>query len=162
MNETKATNPYQSWLHEFYNQNIINIFSKENLCEEGCFPTNITFANSSLPIASTAFSVLISVASGKTIVFDCYHSAINGANGNYTQLTGVSASIDKASGDMTDTCVKISYGSGTLASGDKLVLSFALHYSDWSTFSSADDYSAQGLENIVIPSADNVIYGKEP
>lgn len=119
-------------------------------------------SSSAIDISSLLLNYYLTNTAGGTIVFDCYHSAINGANGQYTQLTGVSANISSATGTNTDTCVAISYGSGTLNAGDKLTLSFALHYDDWSTFDSSDDYSASSLDHIVITSGGSVIYGTKP
>lgn len=119
-------------------------------------------SGSAIDLSTLNLMYYVTNTTGGTIVFDCYHAAINGANGAYTQLSNVDSNITSVSADMADTCVEISYGSGTLDAGSTLTLSFALHYSDWSTFSSSDDYSAQSLTNIVITSGGNVIYGEEP
>lgn len=120
-------------------------------------------SSSTIAVSSLSLKYYLTNTTGKDIVFDCYHSAINGSGGSYTQLSSVTASFEKVSHDQADTCVVIDFGnSGDLGAGDKLTLSFALHYNDWSTFSSADDYSAQSIENIVIVSGGSVVYGTEP
>ena len=119
-------------------------------------------SSSAIDLSSLLINYYITNSTNGTIVFDCYHAAINGAGGSYTQLNSVAATIASASGEKTDTVVAIAPGSGTLNAGDTLTISFAMHYSDWSTFSSADDYSAQSVDSIVITSGGSVIFGNEP
>lgn len=120
-------------------------------------------SNSSINVSTLDINYYITNSNNGTIVFDCYHAAINGSGGSYTQLQGIGGSISSASGNMTDTVIVISTNeSADLASGSTLTISFAIHYQDWSTFNSSDDYSAQNTENIVITSSGTTVFGTEP
>ncbi len=117
-------------------------------------------SSSSIDVSTLILNYYLTNTTNGTIVFDCYHAATNGANGNYSQLTNVSASITSASGAQRDTVVAISFGNGTLSAGGTLTLSFALHYNDWSTFDSSDDYSASSVDHIVITSGGRQVFGE--
>lgn len=119
-------------------------------------------SKSSIDLSSLNINYYIKNTSKGKIVFDCYHAATNSSNGAYNQLSNVTASFDSVKGDKADTCVVIAPGSGTLDSGSTLTISFALHYEDWSTFDSSDDYSAQSVDHIVITSGGKVVFGVKP
>lgn len=119
-------------------------------------------SSSSIDLSSLAVNYYVTNSAKGTIIFECYHAAVNGSNGSYTQLNNVGASISSVSSQNADTLIVINPGSGTLDAGSTLTISFAIHYSDWSTFDSSDDYSAQSLDNIVITSGSKVIYGTKP
>lgn len=96
--------------------------------------------------------------------FDCYHSAVNTKNGQYTEIEGVRGAFAKANAiSGADTvCTMNCFGSEILAAGDKLVLQFSIHHTNWADFDLSDDYSRQRVENIVIRSGDGIIFGNEP
>lgn len=99
----------------------------------------------------------------KGITFSCYHSAINGASGNYTGLNNVKGEFKKVNGENTDTVCIISFGdSQVIDEGDTLTVNFCINYDDWSNWNSSNDYSAQDIENIVISCNGKIIFGNKP
>jgi len=85
------------------------------------------------------------------LVFDCYHAAINAANGQYTALTnGVKGSFASASGQDRDTCLTITPGSGRLGKGDTLTVNFSCHRSDWQNMNLGNDWSHKDVKNIEV------------
>lgn len=88
---------------------------------------------------------------GGEMVFDCYHSATNSASGKYTALTDkVKGTYSAATGEDRDTCLTITVGSGSLAKGDTLTISFSAHRSDWQNMNLANDWSHKSVDNIEI------------
>ena len=88
---------------------------------------------------------------GGEMVFDCYHSATNSASGKYTALTDkVKGTYSVATGEDRDTCLTITVGSGSLAKGDTLTISFSAHRSDWQNMNLANDWSHKSVDNIEI------------
>ncbi|MBP5261851.1 MAG: glycoside hydrolase family 9 protein [Clostridiales bacterium] len=88
---------------------------------------------------------------GGSMVFDCYHAAINSASGQYTALTdGVRGTFTSCSGTDRDTCLTITPGSGSMAGGDTLTINFSCHRSDWQNMNLANDWSHQSVGNIEI------------
>ena len=99
------------------------------------------------------------------VAFDCYHSAISRKGGNYEAINSVKGEFGKVepAKDGADTvCTISSFGSGKLDKGDKLIVQFSIHHSDWSDFNLSDDYSRQATDKIVIRSGSKVIYGTGP
>ena len=85
------------------------------------------------------------------LVFDCYHAAVNAANGQYTALTsGVKGTFADASGQDRDTCLTITPGSGSLGKGDTLTINFSCHRSDWQNMNLANDWSHKDVKNIEV------------
>lgn len=88
---------------------------------------------------------------GGEMVFDCYHAATNSASGKYTALTDkVKGTYSVATGEDRDTCLTITVGSGSLAKGDTLTISFSAHRSDWQNMNLANDWSHKSVDNIEI------------
>lgn len=98
------------------------------------------------------------------LTFDCYHSAVSAKNGQYSAIESVAGAFAKAEKkNGADTvCTMSGFGSGKLSAGDKLIVQFSIHHNDWSDFNLGDDYSRQKVENIVIRSAKNKLFGEEP
>ncbi len=85
------------------------------------------------------------------LVFDCYHAAVNAANGQYTALTnGVKGSFASASGQDRDTCLTITPGPGSLGKGDTLTVNFSCHRSDWQNMNLGNDWSHKDVKNIEV------------
>ena len=88
---------------------------------------------------------------GGSMVFDCYHAAINSASGQYTALTDdVGGTFTSCSGEDRDTCLTIKIGNGVLGEGDTLTISFSCHRSDWQNLDLSNDWSHKSVENIEI------------
>ncbi len=88
---------------------------------------------------------------GGSMVFDCYHAAVNSASGQYTALTDkTSGTFASCSGTDRDTCLTITVSSGSLAKGDTLTISFSCHRSDWQNMDLANDWSHQSVNNIEV------------
>ena len=88
---------------------------------------------------------------GGDMVFDCYHAATNSASGKYTALTDkVKGTYSAATGESRDTCLTITVGSGSLAKGDTLTISFSAHRSDWQNMDLANDWSHKDVKNIEV------------
>ena len=88
---------------------------------------------------------------GGEMVFDCYHAATNSASGKYTSLTDkVKGKYSAATGEDRDTCLTITIGSGSLAKGDTLTISFSAHRSDWANMDLSNDWSHKDVKNIEI------------
>ena len=88
---------------------------------------------------------------GGDMVFDCYHAATNSASGKYTALTDkVKGTYSAATGEDRDTCLTITVGSGSLAKGDTLTISFSAHRSDWQNMDLSNDWSHKSVNNIEI------------
>ena len=97
------------------------------------------------------------------LVFDCYHSAVNGAGGSYSALNSVKGTISSASGTNADTCVEITWGDVvTITTGSTITVQFSIHYNDWKNLDTTNDYSALDANNIVVMSGDSIVLGKEP
>ncbi|MBP5492154.1 MAG: glycoside hydrolase family 9 protein [Clostridiales bacterium] len=100
-----------------------------------------------------------------SLAYDCYHSAVSRKDGKYEEISGVTGAFDKVDPkkDGADTvCRMNSFGSASLAAGDKLVVQFSIHHVDWSDFNLSDDYSRKAVENIVITSGGKVLFGNQP
>lgn len=95
--------------------------------------------------------------------FDCYHAAVNGADGSYTGLNGVNGAFAAASGTDSDTVCKMSFSDSTrLEQNAVLTVNFSIHRSDWGELTTTNDHSVKDAEYIVFRYAGNVIFGKEP
>ena len=90
---------------------------------------------------------------GGEMVFDCYHAATNSSSGKYTALTDkVKGTYSSATGEDRDTCLTITLGSGSLAKGDTLTISFSAHRSDWANMDLSNDWSHKDVKNIEVVS----------
>jgi len=88
---------------------------------------------------------------GGSMVFDCYHAAVNSSSGQYTALTDdVKGEFGSSSGEDRDTCLTISIGNGSLSNGDTLTISFSCHRSDWQNMDLSNDWSRKSVDNIEI------------
>ena len=86
-----------------------------------------------------------------SMVFDCYHAAINSASGQYTALTdNVSGTFESCSGEDRNMCLTITISSGTIASGDTFTVNFSCHRSDWANMDLSDDWSRKSVDNIEV------------
>ena len=85
------------------------------------------------------------------------------ANGQHTQLSGISGNISSHKGTDSDTVIVIKFPpSGAFIAGSTITVNFAIHYSDWQTMNTTNDHSAKNVSNIVIISGGKTIFGKEP
>ena len=97
------------------------------------------------------------------MVFDCYYAGMQEANGQHTQIQGISGTFGSHKGADSDTVLVMKFpSSGAFVAGSTVSVSFAIHYSDWQTMNSSNDHSAKDTGNIVIASGGKAIYGKEP
>ncbi len=88
---------------------------------------------------------------GGSMVFDCYHAAVNSSSGQYTALTdAVDGDFASCTGEDRDTCLTITVGSGTLEKGDTFTINFSCHRSDWQNMDLTNDWSHKSVENIEI------------
>jgi len=88
---------------------------------------------------------------GGDMVFDCYHAATNSSKGKYTALTDkVKGKYEATTGEDRDTCLTMTVGSGSLAKGDTLTISFSMHRSDWQNMNLANDWSHKSVDNIEV------------
>ncbi|MBR2550329.1 MAG: glycoside hydrolase family 9 protein [Clostridiales bacterium] len=88
---------------------------------------------------------------GGSMVFDCYHAAVNTSSGQYTSLTDdVNGTFASCSGEDRDTCLTISIGGGSLSQGDTLTISFSCHRSDWQNMDLSNDWSRKSVDNIEV------------
>lgn len=86
-----------------------------------------------------------------TLAFDCYHAAVNSASGQYTPLTDkVKGTFESCTGEDRDTCLTITVGSGSLAKGDTLTISFSCHQTDWQNMDLSNDWSRKSVDNIEV------------
>ena len=100
---------------------------------------------------------------GKSLVFECYHAAVNTANGSYQAINSVNGSFSDASGTDCDTLLTIGINDGmTLGTGDKLTINFTAHSSDWTPMSTTDDWSVKDPGNIIIRTSAGTICGNAP
>lgn len=99
----------------------------------------------------------------KDLQFSCYHSAINGAGGSYTGISGCSGKYEDCSGDDADTVCVISFSdSATIGVGDTLTVNFCINHSDWSNMTTSNDHSSKDIENITVYNGSKLIFGNEP
>lgn len=95
--------------------------------------------------------------------FSCYHAAINGANGSYKGLNSVSGAFTSNNADDADTlCTITCSDNAVLEVGDTLTINFCINHSDWSNFTTSNDYSGKDVENIVITGKSGIIFGTRP
>ena len=88
---------------------------------------------------------------GGSMVFDCYHAAVNTSSGQYTSMTDdVNGTFASCSGEDRDTCLTISIGGGSLSQGDTLTISFSCHRSDWQNMDLSNDWSRKSVDNIEV------------
>lgn len=97
------------------------------------------------------------------LVYDCYYCGMQEANGQHTQIQGVRGTFGNYKGTDSDTILVMSFpASGSFVAGSTITVNFAIHYADWQNMNTTNDYSAKNVENILILSGGNLIYGKEP
>ena len=97
------------------------------------------------------------------MVFDCYYAGMQEANGRHTQIQGITGSFNSHKGPDSDTVLVMKFPpSGSFIVGSTVTVNFAIHYSDWQTMNTTNDYSARNVANIVVISGGKSIYGKEP
>ena len=129
---------------------------------------NMTIENAgddAIDLGSLSIEYYFTNEKSGAVAFDCYHSAISRKGGNYEAINSVKGEFGKVepAKDGADTvCTISSFGSGKLDKGDKLIVQFSIHHSDWSDFNLSDDYSRQATDKIVIRSGSKVIYGTGP
>lgn len=98
-----------------------------------------------------------------TLNFACYHAAVNGADGSYTGVNGCSGKFASATGDNADEKCTISFSDSTLIpQNGTLTVNFCINHSDWSNFTTSNDYSVSDAEHIVVTSGNKVIFGTRP
>ena len=97
------------------------------------------------------------------LVFDCYYAGMQESDGQHTQIQGITGTFSKHNGKNSDTVLVMKFPSaGEFVAKSTVTVNFAIHYSDWQTMNTSNDYSAADIQNIVILSGGKVIYGKEP
>ncbi len=95
--------------------------------------------------------------------FSCYHAAINGATGNYSGVSGCGATFEDAEGEDADTVCIISFSEDQLIEeGATLTVNFCINHTDWSFFTTSNDFSVKDAENIVIYNGSKKIFGNTP
>lgn len=97
------------------------------------------------------------------LVFDCYYAGMQESNGQHTQINGITGTFSAHKGTDSDTMLTVKFpSSGALIAGATVTVNFAVHYSDWQTMNTTNDYSAKDVKNIVIVSGGKTVLGKEP
>ena len=97
------------------------------------------------------------------LVYDCYYAGMQEKNGQHTQINGIAGTFSSHKGTDSDTVLVMKFpNSGALIAGATVTVNFAIHYSDWQTMNTTNDYSAKDVKNIVIVSGGKTILGKEP
>lgn len=97
------------------------------------------------------------------LVFDCYYAGMQESNGQHTQINGITGTFSAHKGSDSDTVLVMKFpNSGSFVAGATVTVNFAVHYSDWQTMNTTNDYSAKDVKNIVIVSGGKTILGKEP
>lgn len=97
------------------------------------------------------------------LVFECYYAGMQESNGQHTQINGIKGTFSAHKGTDSDTMLTVKFpSSGALIAGATVTVNFAVHYSDWQTMNTTNDYSAKDVKNIVIVSGGKTILGKEP
>ena len=97
------------------------------------------------------------------LVYDCYYAGMQEKNGQHTQINGIAGTFSSHKGTDSDTVLVMKFpNSGALVAGATVTVNFAIHYSDWQTMNTTNDYSAKDVKNIVIVSGGKTILGKEP
>ena len=97
------------------------------------------------------------------LVFDCYYAGMQEANGQHTQINGITGTFSARKGTDSDTVLVMKFpNSGALKAGATVTVNFAVHYTDWQTMNTTNDHSAKDVNNIVIVSGGKTILGKEP
>ena len=97
------------------------------------------------------------------LVYDCYYAGMQESDGQHTQIRGITGTFSKHNGKNSDTVLVMKFPSaGDFVAKSTVTVNFAIHYSDWQTMNTSNDYSAADIQNIVILSGGKVIYGKEP
>ena len=85
------------------------------------------------------------------------------SNGQHTQINGITGTFSAHKGTDSDTMLTVKFpSSGALIAGATVTVNFAVHYSDWQTMNTTNDYSAKDVKNIVIVSGGKTVLGKEP
>ncbi|MBR2523123.1 MAG: glycoside hydrolase family 9 protein [Clostridiales bacterium] len=107
--------------------------------------------SSSVNLGNMQINYYLTNEEGTSLVFDCYHAAVNSASGQYTALTDkVRGTFNAASGTDRDTVLTITPGSGSLGSGDTLTINFSCHRSDWQNMDLSNDWSHKSVSNIEV------------
>jgi len=120
-------------------------------------------SDGSLDLGDMTIRYYFTNENGSALSFACYHAALNGANGSYSSLSGVTGEFSDCDGDNADTLCEISFGSaGLLEEGGEVSINFCINHSDWSAFTTSNDYSGESAEHIVICIGEDVIFGEKP
>ena len=118
-----------------------------------------------IPLENLEIRFYFTNEEGKTLVFSCYHAAVNGKGGNYTGVSGCSGEYESCNTneENADTLCNISFTDGiNLGNGDMLTVNFCINHSDWSEMNTSNDYSVEKADNICIYSGGKLIFGTEP
>ena len=97
------------------------------------------------------------------MTFDCYYAGMQESNGQHTQIQGIKGNFSSHKGTDCDTVLVMQFpSSGAFVAGSTVTVNFAIHYSDWQSMNTTNDYSAKNVSNIVIISGGKPVFGKEP
>lgn len=119
------------------------------------------FTGKTIDLSKLTVDYYMTADGNNDLCFWCDHAATNGSG--YMALTGsVSGEFTEASGDDTDTRCRISFGEGSLAAGDAVVMQIRLTRADWTEMNCANDYSFCNVQHIVISLNGEVIFGEKP
>ncbi len=83
--------------------------------------TNIS--GDSISLSDIEISLLIEDTG--SLVFDCYHAGMTSSSGQYSEVSGTSASFEQ------DRCVITAGSSGSLSDNGTVTINFSIHRSDW-------------------------------
>ncbi len=120
-------------------------------------------SDGSLDLSALAIEYYFTKDGDGTFVFECYHSAMTGADGSYSAINKCTGTVSAASGENTDAKCVISFGDAvTIPKGGEITVQFALHRSDWANFNTTNDYSGSSPEHIVVTSGGKIILGTRP
>ncbi len=126
----------------------------------------LTFTNNGSESISTndiEISFFFSKDRKQTLNFACYHAAVNTKSGDYQALSGATGTFEDFTGTDADTVCRMKFSDAKkIANGDTLTINFSINRSDWSAFTTTNDYSLKQAENIVIRDGSTIIFGTEP
>ena len=120
-------------------------------------------SDGSLSLKDLKIDYFFTNENGTNLSFACYHSAINGAGGSYSAVSGCNGSFNDYDGEDADTVCEITFSdSSVIDVGDTVTVNFCINHSDWSNMTTTNDFSSQDPENIAIYNGSKLIFGNTP
>lgn len=115
-----------------------------------------------IPLNELTIKYFFTNEGGGALSYSCYHAAMQGGNGSYSDVSGVQGTFDECNADDADTVCEMTFSDNQkLSAGSTLTVNFCINHSDWSNFTLSNDYSSKKIENIVIYNK-KIIFGNEP